>query len=109
MVLEAKNRRTEIKNTIADKFAARLQHDGQNFETDEGQSFEDLANQLGADITYSTRIYDDDGDLHYIDGYKSCHISGDPVRYGFADGSAVVVSGPAWDVEGEERYSWSGA
>jgi len=32
--------------------------------------------------------------------------SGDLVRYGFADGSAIVEAGDAWDIEGATRWSW---
>ena len=94
--------------TIAEKFSAKLNGDGQNWETEEGISFSDLAEQWGADVTYSAREYDD-GVFHYVDGYHDGYISGDPIRYAFDDGSAVVEAGESWDLEGPERYSWAGS
>ena len=32
--------------------------------------------------------------------------SGDLTRYEFSDGSAIVDSGVAWDIEGETKFSW---
>jgi hypothetical protein len=29
-------------------------------------------------------------------------------RYQFTDGSAIVVAGDAWDLEGTETFSWAG-
>jgi len=99
----------EAETTIAEQFSAKLNDDGQNWETDEGTSFEDLAEQMGATVTYSSREYDDNGEMRRADGYQGGHISGDPIRYEFSDGSAVVVAGDGWDLEGAERYSWAGA
>lgn len=96
-------------STAAEQFAAALGDDGQNFETDNGISFDNLAEQMGATLMYSAREYADDIDntMTYVDGFESSHISGDPIRYAFPDGSAIVLAGEAWDIEGTDRYSWS--
>lgn len=31
------------------------------------------------------------------------------VRYVFPDGSGIVVSASAWDIEGDEPFAWAGA
>lgn len=97
--------------TIAEQFAAKLLDDGQNWETEDGVEFDELAEQMGATVTYSAREYTDDLDnpYVYVDGFQSEHISDDPIRYEFSDGSAVVAAGAGWDLEGEERFSWAGA
>ena len=64
---------------------------------------------MGATVTYSAREYDDDNNLHYVDGLHSSYIADDPIRFEFRDGSAVVVAGAGWDFEGADRYSWAGA
>lgn len=94
--------------TIAENFITHFA-DGQTFETAEDILFSDLAKQWGADVTYSAREYDEDGAIHYVDGYHDGYISGDPIRHEFSDGSAVVEAGDGWDLEGPERYSWAGS
>ena len=43
--------------------------------------------------------------------YKNRGASGEPIAYIFADGSAIVVAGPAWDLraKGCEAFCWDGA
>lgn len=95
--------------TIADDFAEQFGLDGQSFETPDGQSFEDLAAEMGAIVEYAKRIYsDDDRGCEYAPGFANEHISSDPIRFEFSDKSAVVVAGDAWDFEGKERFSWRG-
>lgn len=95
--------------TIAERFSAELDNDGQRWETEDGTSFEELARRMGAVKTYGARYYGPGGNTGYMDGTPDSHFAGDPVRYEFRDGSAVVQAGPAWDIEGPERYSWIGA
>ena len=96
--------------SIAEVFAAKLGNDGMRLETDDGVESEDLAERMDAVVTYSAREYTDDIDQPYefVDGYVGTHISDDPIRFEFDDGSAVVVAGAGWDIEGEERFSWEG-
>lgn len=92
-------------NTLAEQFASALYDDGQCFETDVGVTFEELIDRMGATVTYASREHTD-GVIQYADGTRYGHIHGDPIRYEFSDGSAVVEAGGAWDIEGETRYSW---
>lgn len=94
-------------STIAEQFAALLGNDGQVFETQDGLSFDELADKMGAIVTYSKRDYSS-GTLKYVDGFENDHVCGDPVQYQFTDGSAVVVAGDAWDFEGQSIFLWSG-
>lgn len=94
--------------TIAQQVSKIFGDDGQKWETTDGKSFIEVCEEHGADITYSARDYDADGDMVYVDGYKSGHLAGDPIRYEFPDGSALVEAGDGWDEEGKIRFSWAG-
>lgn len=93
--------------TNAKEFSRRLNDDGQCWMTGEGINFDELAQLMDAQVTYSVRDHDVKGNLIYIDGQSCRHISGDPIRYEFPDGSAVVAAGAGWDLEGVIRYSWA--
>ena len=81
----------------ASALSVALGNDGQNFERN-GVTLDEIASDLGAVVTYSARYYGaDDGELRYIDGSKSGHMDGDPVRYEFSDMTAIVVAGDCWD------------
>lgn len=97
--------------TDAENFAARLNNDGQCWETDDGVSFVDLADEMDATPIYSTRAgYTDDDQPIYTDGTSFTYSSvDDPIRNEFPDGSAIVEIGGAWDLEGEQRFSWAGS
>jgi len=80
------------ENTMADRVAALFDNDGQKFNIESGAvDLENLLVFLGTTVRSSTGFADD------------------PVRYEFRDGSAIVIAGGAWDVEGDEPYSWAGA
>jgi len=66
-----------------------LGDDGMRWETNDGLTFDGLCAEAGA-----VRIRDDAREL---------------TRYMFPDGSAIVVSPGAWDIEGDEPFSWAGA
>ena len=94
--------------TVAERFAAELGDDGSTWETPDGRTFAELADSLGASPEYSRRVYGSDGGIRYDYGFPRDHFAGDPVRYGFGDGSAVVAAGDGWDIEGPEPFSWAG-
>jgi hypothetical protein len=75
--------------TTAERIAGLLGDDGMRWETEEGLTFDDLCAEAGA-----VRIRDDAREL---------------TRYEFPDGSAIVASPGAWDIEGSTPYSWAGA
>lgn len=74
-----------MSKTVALQFAARLGEDGQKWVTDDGIEFEELA--WLCDARYEQQD--------------------DRERYQFPDGSAVVVHGDGWDLEGPELFSWA--
>jgi len=83
--------KTEPSNTIADAVAALFKNDGQCFELEGGLS-------IGTVMVdrFNARV-----------NRKGSSFS-DPVAYRFNDGSAIVIHGDAWDVEGETPFSWKG-
>jgi len=74
--------------TTAEKIAARLGNDGMTWETEDGMDLVMLVRSQGA------RIEEE--------------MNGARVRYVFADGSAIVGAGGAWDIEGKKEFSWKG-
>jgi hypothetical protein len=50
--------------------------------------------------TGGTGIY-----YRFVVGSPYAHIEGDPIRYRFTDGSAIVQHGDAWGVEGREPFT----
>ena len=101
----------ESDRTTAEIVAARLGDDGQKWETDDGVDFEVLMDQYHCRIIYgqsgSVRNYES-GQYETQEVSQSDYISGDPIRYLFDDGSAIVFSGQAWDIEGVKPFSWAG-
>ena len=88
--------------TVADVFSAHLHDDGQCFTDDDGLPFEDVAALYGADLEAYREM--PDGTLEQVplrDRFTS-----DRERFVFRDGSAVVVHGDAWDIEGNEPGRW---
>ena len=100
--------------TKAQLLSAALGDDGQNFETESGATLQDLAEIMGAETEYSRRVIellDEELGAAYnelILCTRSEHSGDDPVRYSFDDGSAIVVAGNGWDVEGSVPFSWAG-
>lgn len=99
------------KSTIAQTIAALLNEDGQQFETEDGRTLIDLCDEHDAKIEYAVRVHSDDPEPlpQWVAGFSGDHFSGDPVRYEFPDGSAIVAAGDGWDFEGDEPFSWAGA
>jgi len=77
------------KMSTAERIAKILGDDGTSWETDDGLTFDDLCAEAGA-----VRIRDSAREL---------------TRYEFPDGSAIVAGVGAWDIEGDEPFSWAGA
>ena len=94
--------------TIAQK-VSELFNDGQTFTAHDGRGFKDVCEAHGARVEYGVRVYRDDVEhaSYWVKGYSGDHFSGDPVRYVFDDGSALVERGEAWDIEGDEPFSWA--
>lgn len=75
--------------TIAQQVALLLGDDGTVWETQDGRTLEDLAEEYGAVTTTHP-------DKHYL------------TRHVFDDGSAIVASEGAWDLEGSIPWNWAG-
>jgi hypothetical protein len=88
----------EAPPTTAEKIAARLGNDGANFTTQGGVCLSELAERFHGKWIYSRRNQTDGGDTVHVEGSASDHISGDPIRLHFSDGSAIVVTGDCWDI-----------
>jgi hypothetical protein len=75
--------------TIAQQISRLLGDDGTMWETQDGRTLDQLAEEYGAVTTTHP-------DKHYL------------TRYAFDDGSAIVASDGAWDIEGSTPWSWAG-
>ena len=97
--------------TTAETIAALLNDDGQQFDIDDGRTLSDLCEEHGAKIEYAIQINNDDPDAlpKWEAGFSGDYFAGDPIRYAFPDGSAIVEAGDGWDIEGDEPFSWAGA
>ncbi|TFH84956.1 hypothetical protein EQG41_19740 [Billgrantia azerbaijanica] len=95
--------------TIAHTIADLLNNDGQQFDTDDGRNLVELCEERNATVEYAVRAYADDEDQtqYWEAGFSGDHFAGDPVRYAFSDGSAIVEAGDGWDIEGAEPFSWA--
>lgn len=76
--------------STAEKVAKLLGDDGQRFETENGDSLDYIC----AQVPGTRKAYDEEREL---------------TRYEFPDGSAIVAGVGAWDIEGDEPFSWAGA
>ena len=74
--------------TIAERIAGLL-GDGTCWEGKDGRHFDQLCEDAGADVS--------------LDREREL------TRYEFPDGSAIVAGVGAWDIEGDEPFSWAGA
>jgi hypothetical protein len=74
--------------TTAERIAHLLGDDGTRWETEDGRTLDQLAEEHGAVTTTHP-------DKHYL------------TRHVFNDGSAIVASEAAWDIEGSNLWSWS--
>lgn len=100
--------------TSAQQVADQLGGDGSVWTAPDGRSFDDVITAAGAQVEYSEREHIDESErgayddpYRYIRGSLGSYISGDPVRYVLADGSAIVAIGDGWDIEGRSPFSWA--
>ena len=76
------------RETIAERIAGLL-GDGTCWESKDGRHFDQLCEDAGADVSLDRE--------RELKGYL------------FPDGSAIVAGVGAWDIEGDEPFSWAGA
>ena len=94
--------------TTAERVAAAFDNDGQLFEhPTTSESLESFAVAHGADIEHGVRDGDTIDGVTFTAGPCWEHLDGDPIRYAFPDGSAVIVIGEGWDIEGQP-WRWRG-
>jgi hypothetical protein len=85
-----------MSNTAAD-IADLLDNSGLNWETADGRKFAEIVKERGGRAEYAQTHTSDDGDIEYSEVSRGAvH---DVARYVFPDGSAIVESGPCWDLE----------
>ena len=90
--------------TIAQTISSMFGNDGMNFSADDGRDFDEVCCSYHAEKSRGRCWYDADGAMT-----ADYDPDGDMVRYEFSDGSAIVISGDAWDIEGETPFSWASA
>jgi hypothetical protein len=96
------------EKTIAEKVAGLLDDNGWRWETDDGMSFWKLMDHHNAKVQYGYSRWNKETEEQEVEVCdKGDYFAGDPVRYEFADGSAIVEAGDAWDIEGKKPFSWA--
>ena len=86
--------------TLAQQFADKLGNDHQKFDMPNGTSFWDAIKLLNPEVTYlKFDGYDDFATRRYVDGTLADHEDGDPIRYRFSDGSAIIETWEGWYIE----------
>lgn len=95
--------------TTAEQIAAALGNDGLVFQTKDGRTLEELCEAAGCGYSKARARWDYEADEEVVEEVSLGEDLYDRVAYSFADGSAIVVAGDAWDIEGEEPFSWAGA
>lgn len=88
----------------AQKIANRVSS-GCDFETIRGTHLGDLCERLSVTEEYANQYYNAETGLP--DFEPVCRNEDwSAVRYEFKDGSAIVFCETAWDIEGDEPFSW---
>lgn len=95
--------------TTAERIAELLGGDGQNFTSRSGRTLEDLCDERGARTAKARVRYNDETGEDEVEAVSRSEDIFDRIRYTFADGSAIVIAGDAWDIEGPTPFSWAGA
>lgn len=95
-----------VDESTAERIADELGNDGMVFEAADGRTLQEMCEAEGASEERARVAYDEDGEEVVVEVSRGEQIY-DRVRYGFADGSAIVVAGTAWDIEGAAPFSWA--
>lgn len=107
-LLEQVRQELGLSAPLAEVVAKAMGNDGTLFlldvSEDEGTSLDDLCYEAGARLECYRR--DEYGRPYRVPAEAT---SKTIFRYVFGDGSAIVVEGDAWDVEGADLCSWQGA
>jgi len=90
----------------AERIAEMFGNDGMNFILrgeflSETKTLDEVCMEFGANKDRGRVGYDENGLMrHDFDP------EGDMVRYSFKDGSAIVISGDVWYIEGDAPFTW---
>jgi hypothetical protein len=93
--------------TTAERIAEQFFNNGLKFEDGDGNSLQEVCDE--ASVSRHKGRHVADGRLDEYETVSWGESIYDAVRYEFADGSAIAIAGDAWDIEGEEPFSWAGA
>jgi hypothetical protein len=95
-----------MQDSDAERIASRFGNDGLRFVDFEGTHLIDVC---AAECVAWQRARSVLGEeTAYVEVSKGEGVF-DATRYEFPDGSAIVVAGDAWDIEGDEPFVWAGA
>ena len=95
--------------SIAEQVAARLGDDGMLFTSESGEDLAEVCESMGGEMAKGRTRYDDERDCEVVEPVARGEQIFDLIRYEFDDGSAIVIAGEQWDIEGDEPFSWAGA
>jgi len=79
----------------AQQVARALRFNPHRLHTRAGESLQQVASRLNARVVYGCRVH---GCPALVAGEVSRYVLGDPVRYEFPDGSAVIRIGLRWGI-----------
>lgn len=89
--------------TIAEQVAEIMGNDGQKWEDKDGWSLEARIAQHDFKTSSVRAVWNSETEKYDFQEHPLSAMTSDSrVRYEFTDGSAIVVSGDAWDIEGAE-------
>jgi hypothetical protein len=94
--------------TTAEQVAELFGNDGMAFELSDGRTLPEVCREFGATESMAIRRWDNVTEEYRIEEVFD-HTTNTIYRYTFDDGSAIVVAGDGWDIEGDEPFSWAGA
>ena len=94
-------------NTTAQKIADMFDNDGLRFTSLNGDDWDDVMQAHSARTRYANTERDENDETQVVEVSASDVHTGTIIRYEFKDGSALVVAGDAWDLEGETPFSWA--
>ena len=95
--------------TTAEKIAAQFDNDGLRFEDASGNALEAVCDDAAVRGEKARSQWDDERKDYIAVPVSWGESAYDRIRYIFADCSAIVIAGEAWDIEGAEPFSWSGS
>lgn len=90
--------------SLADRVAGALGNDGQRFSAVDGRTLDELVSAANGSSVI-VRGAPGAREEHPLSGGTQ---SGDRIRHAFPDGSAIIVAGDCWDLEGSEYGSMAG-